>query len=450
MVFSRFATQLFVRVAILFVLLAALAAVLVATDFVAVALLIGVVAVAQAVLVIRFVNRTNAELARFLASVRYDDFSQSFSIGDLGESFAELKAAFEQVMERFRDSRSEGEAQRRYLEALVEHVPVAIIAVHDDGAVSLLNNAARRLLNAAGRTTLDALDSYGAAFQRDIAQAEPGERTLTRTELDGVQRQLIIRTTQITIGGDAVRLISLQDIQHELDATELSAWQDMVSVLSHEIGNSITPIASLARTADDMVVELRGKTDDREAAVELIDDIHDAIDTIVRRSEGLVRFVKSYRALTQLPPPQKREIALDAYFSRLETLLSSEWSDRGVTLHMRRPPPGLTIAADESLLDQAIINVVRNAADAASSSSEPQVWLDARLSERGRPVIEIADNGTGLDAELAEKIFRPFFTTKADGSGIGLSLARQVMLMHSGAITARPRDGGGALFQLRF
>ena len=448
--FSRFASQLFFRVAALFAMLTALAVVLVETDFVAVAVLIGGAAIAQAWQVVRFVNRTNAELTRFLAAIRYHDFSQSFSIGHLGESFADLKVAFEGVMERFRDARSARETQRRYLEALVEHVPVAIIAVHDDGRVALLNNAARRLLDTIGETSLDALDAYGTAFQRDITQSQPGERKLTRTELDGIERHLVISTTQIVLGGSTERLISLQDIQGELDATELTAWQDMVRVLSHEIGNSITPIASLARTADDMLVELKDKSDDGEAAVELINDIHDAVDTITRRSEGLMRFVKSYRQLTRLPSPQKRQISLGAYFHRLERLLTAEWGDRGVTLHMAIPAAGLTIAADESLLDQAIINVVRNAAEAAQTASEPRVWLEARLSERGRPVIEIADNGDGLDEELAEKIFLPFFTTKADGSGIGLSLARQVMLMHKGAISARPRVGGGALFQLSF
>ncbi len=451
--FSRFATQLFLRLAALFALLAALAIVLVETDFVAVAGILAAASLAQAWHVLRFVNRTNAELTRFLEAIRYDDFSQSFSIGHLGESFADLKAAFENVMDRFRDTRAARETQRRYLEALVEHVPVALMAVHDSGRVTLLNNAARRLLDSAAETTTDALDAYGAAFQRDIAQARPGERKLTRTELDGAPRQLVISATQITIGGDVERLISLQDIQRELDDTELSAWQDMVRVLSHEIGNSITPIASLARTADDMVVELRDKVEQRadpDAIAELIGDIHDAVDTITRRSEGLMSFVKSYRQLTRLPPPQRQQISLRDYFARLERLLAAEWSDRGVSLHMTTPAEGLTIAADEGLLDQAIINVVRNAADAARASDEPQVWVEARLSDRGRPLIEIADNGAGLDEELAEKIFLPFFTTKADGSGIGLSLARQVMLMHHGAISARPRAGGGALFQLTF
>ena len=450
MVFSRFAWQVFYRLGALFATLAALAVLLARTDFVAVPLLLGAAVFAQAWQVIRFVNRTNDELTRFLGAIRYDDLAQSFSIGHLGESFADLKSAFEQVMDRFRHARSARESQRRYLEVLVEHVPVAIIAVYEDGRVSLLNNAARRLLDQKGETTLDALDAYGPAFQRDVTQAQPGERKLTRTELDGVARQLILNTTQITLSGEAQRLISLQDIQGELEATELSAWQDMVRVLSHEIGNSITPIASLARTADDMVIELRRHTSDHDAALELVNDIHDAVDTIARRSEGLVRFVTNYRQLMRLPPSQRRQVSLRDYFSRLERLLTAECSDRGVTLHVGVPPEGLTIAADESLLDQAVLNIVRNAADAALVADDPSVWVEARLSDRGRPVIEISDNGAGLDQELADKIFLPFFTTKADGSGIGLALARQVMLMHKGAISPRQRAGGGALFQLTF
>ena len=449
MAFNRFATQLLAQTAVLFALLVALAAVLQSTEFVVVPCLLGAAVILQAGRVYRFVNRTNLELARFLDAVRYDDFSQSFSMGHLGESFGELKTAFDTVMDRFRATREARESQRQYLEALVEHIPIAIVAVQSDGRVEMLNNAARQLLDSPRRNSVRSLESFGAIFARDVDQARAGERRLTRTEIDGVERHLILNATEITSDGDTQRLISLQDIQRELDATELSA-QDMVRVLSHEIGNSITPIASLAKTADDMVIELRDGLGRESELGDLVSDIHDAVDTITRRSDGLMRFVVSYRQLTHLPPPQKHQIALSAYFRRLERLLAVEWKDRGVRLHLGVPAQGLTIAADESLLDQAIINIVTNAADAASTADEPQVWIDARLSERGRPVIEIGDNGGGVDPELAERIFLPFFTTKTEGSGIGLALARQVMLMHRGAITARPRPGGGALFQLSF
>jgi two-component system nitrogen regulation sensor histidine kinase NtrY len=447
MVFNRFASRVATRIGVLFALLAALAYLIAATELVAVTALVGGLALLQAALVVRFVHRTNRELSRFLAAIRYDDFQQSFSIGDLGPTFADLKAAFEDVMARFREARLDREAQRRYLEALVEHVPVAILAIHEDGAVELLNNAARRLLNATGTISIEALVSYGAAFQRDVSQSRSGDRTVTRTELDGVQRHLVLSTTQLTVTGQAIRLITLQDIQSELDWNELSAWQDMARVLSHEIMNSLTPIASLARTADEMVDELAKRA---VAGDELVGDIHSAIHTLARRSDGLMRFVRSYRQFTQMPPPSLRPLPLSEYFQRLEKLLLTEWAGRGIQLHVDRPADGLTLLADDSLLDQALINLLRNAADAAASHAEPQVWLDARLSDRGHPIIEIADNGPGLDHSLGEKIFLPFFTTKPEGSGIGLAVARQVMLVHKGAITASTRPGGGALFRLTF
>ena len=447
MVFNRFAKQVTVRIAALFATLLVLAYLVAETDLVAVSALVAALMLLQAALVVRFVHRTNRELTRFLGAIRYDDFQQSFSMGELGPTFADLKSAFEEVMVRFRAARLEREAERRYLEALVEHVPVAIVAISDDGKVELLNNAARRLLNASAATAVDQLVVYGAAFQRDLAQSKAGERTVTRIELDGVQRHLILSTTQINVTGAAIRLVTLQDIQSELDWNELSAWQDMARVLSHEIMNSLTPIASLARTADEMVDDLARRAG---AEDELVADIHAAIRTLARRSDGLMRFVRSYRQFTQMPPPSLRPLGLREYFQRLEKLLLTEWAGRGIELHVAPPANGLTVLADDTLLDQAVINLLRNAADAASAAPAPQVWLDARLSDRGRPVIEIGDNGPGVDEALGEKIFLPFFTTKPEGSGIGLALARQVMLVHKGAITASSRPGGGALFRLTF
>jgi two-component system nitrogen regulation sensor histidine kinase NtrY len=445
--FNRFALELTARIAALFATLFVLAYLTLEAELVAVTAVVAALVVLEGWMVVRFVSRTNRELSRLLDAIRYDDYQQSFALGQLGPTFADLKGAFDEVMTRFRAARLDREAQRRYLEALVEHVPVAIIAVHDDGTVELLNSAARRLLNASTSTTTTALDTYGAVFQRDVAQAKSGERTLTRMTSDGVQRQLVLSSTQLTVTGTPMRLVTLQDIQSELDWNELSAWQDMARILSHEIMNSLTPIASLARTADEMVDELAKRVDQGD---ELVVDIHSAIQTLARRSESLMRFVKSYRQFTQMPPPSLKPVALREYVMRLEKLFLTEWSGRGIELHVAPPASGLTVLADDGLLDQAVINLLRNAADAAAANARPHVWLDARLSDRGRPVIEIGDNGPGVDEKLGDKIFLPFFTTKPEGSGIGLALARQVMLVHKGAITASARPGGGALFRLTF
>jgi two-component system nitrogen regulation sensor histidine kinase NtrY len=403
-------------------------------------------ALLQGWLLLRVVQRSNRELCRFLGAIRYDDYQQSFAVGQLDSSFAELEGAFEEMMARFRQTRLDREAQRLYLEALVEHVPVAILSLREGGEIELVNSAARRLLNAPVSLRLEQLVEFGAVFQRDIAQSRGNHRAVTRIDVYGVERRLILSTTQMVVVGAPVRLITLEDIQSELNSSELAAWQDMAQVLSHEIMNSLTPIASLARTADEMVRDLVGGA----AGEAALADLEDAIRTLSRRSDGLMRFVSSYRQFTQMPPPTLRLVTLSEYFARLERLLVSEWQGRGVDIHMGSPADGLTIMADDSLLDQALINLVRNAVDAALASERPQVWLEARLSERGRTIIEVGDNGPGVDASLGEKIFLPFFTTKSTGSGIGLALARQIMLMHGGAITAASRPGGGALFRLTF
>jgi two-component system, NtrC family, nitrogen regulation sensor histidine kinase NtrY len=444
---ARFSAQLTVRLAVMFALMASLAYLLTATELIAVTALIAALVLIQGSLILHFVGRSNRELSRLLGAIRYDDFSQSFSVGKLGASFDELQTELEAVMMHFRETRMAKEAQRRYLEALVEHVPVAILAVHDDGTVDLLNGAARRLLDVTAPMSVAELLRYGASFQRDVIQSQSGHRSLTRTELDGVHRHLVLSTTQLRLASANLRLITLQDIQHELDSSELSAWQDMARVLTHEIMNSLTPIASLARTADVLVGELQNGGGDTE---ELHADLHSAVHTLARRSDSVMRFVHSYRELTQMPPPTLAPLPLADYFRRLERVFAIEWAGRGVQLQVRPPPAGLTLLADESLLDQALINLLRNAAEAALTHPQPQVWLEARLSDRGRPILEIDDNGAGVEAELGDKIFLPFFTTKATGSGIGLALARQIMLVHQGAISATARPGGGARFRLTF
>jgi two-component system, NtrC family, nitrogen regulation sensor histidine kinase NtrY len=449
MVFNRFALRIAVRIGALLATLMLLGYLIVSTELRAATAIVAATVVAQVWLVLRLVDRTNRELVRLLDAIKFDDYQQSFTIDELGPTFAELKTTFDEVLGRFRDARLEREVQRRYLEALVEHVPVPLVTVRDDGGVQLLNSAARRLLDAAAELTPAQLADYGPIFRRDLVERAAGGRIVSRIDVDGVQRQVIVSTTQLIVAGASLRLATLQDIQSELDWNELAAWQDMARILSHEILNSLTPISSLARTVDDLVDDLAKQHGPRD---ELLADIHDAIGTLARRSETLMRFVKNYRRFTQLPPPVLRPLELRDYVTRFERLFAVEWRERGIALHIGETTAGITVHADDALLDQAVINVLRNAADAAVEhrGQRGEVWLDARLSERGRPVLEIGDNGKGVDESLGDRIFLPFFTTKPEGSGIGLALARQVMLLHKGAITALPRPGGGALFRLSF
>lgn len=449
MVFRRFTLEVFIRTALLLLTMAGLAYLMVATNLFATTFLVAMTALLQMASLVRYVNRTNTELTRFLSSIRYGDFLQSFSIEHLGSSFADLNEAFDDIMKSFKEARSAKEQQARYLATLIDHVPVALVTLHGNGKIDLLNNAARRLFDKSSIKNMDVFEEFGAAFHRDMAQAKTGETKLTNFSFDGVDQHQIMSTTQITVGGDVRRLVALQDIQSQLDATELTAWQDLVRVLSHEIMNSITPIASLARTASELVEEMATEElgPDSHAA-----DVKDAINTVARRSEGLMTFVQSYKQLTQMAPPKMNKLSLKTYFTRLENLMTAEWKEEGngVTFNVVLASQNMALFGDEDLLDQALINLLRNASHAVAGVENPQIWLSARINDRSRTIIEVADNGTGIDPEKIEKIFIPFYTTKSDGSGVGLALARQIMLVHKGAITAGTREGGGAIFRLVF
>lgn len=448
MAFRRFAMALSMRLAAVLATMVLLAYVLVwEAPFGAIGILLVVAVILQTMALLRYVKRTNIELTRFLESTRQSDFTQSFSLGRLGADFEELGQAFATIVERFKSSRTAAEERYRYVRALVEHVPVALLSVHKDGKVELLNNAARRLLGVSHVKDTDHLASFGAAFQRDITQAAPGRKKLTKINVDGVDQHLIMSSTQITVSSGIQILLALQNIQSELDATELAAWQELVRVITHEIMNSITPVASLAKTVADLVDDLIGDTD--EAALqEEMRDVKDAVQVLAQRSEGLMHFVQSYRQLTQAPPPKMKRVRLKDIFSRLEKLMRAEWKDSGVELTVDVTPPGLEIAGDAELLDQALINLLRNGADAVEGKKDARIWLLARFSDRGRTIIEVADNGTGIDPHLVDRIFVPFFTTKKEGSGIGLSLVRQVAQIHGGAVSLSSREGGGSRFSL--
>jgi nitrogen fixation/metabolism regulation signal transduction histidine kinase len=399
--------------------------------------------------VLRFISRTNAEISRFLDAARYADFGQRFNFHHLGAGFEELGNTFTDILERFREARAGQEEELKHLKALLEHVPVPLISLHHDNSITLWNNAARRLFGIVHITKASDLLQFGAKFHKEITSITTGERKLTVLMNDGLEQRLTVAATQIVLSGKAERLISLQDIQSELDAAQLEAWQDLVRVLTHEIMNSITPVASLAKTAEDLVEDLRQKTADTPHLREELDDVKDAVKTVARRSDGLMQFVTGYRRLTRLPPPEKSCQPIHEIFNSVQLLGTHDWRE-DIKLETEISPSALELTADPKMIEQVLINMLQNAGHALDKTEKPNVWLRARLNSRGRTIIEVEDNGCGIDDETAQKIFVPFFTTKREGSGVGLALTRQVMIAHGGAVTYKKRIDGGSIFTLIF
>ena len=450
MIFKRFTLLLIVRLSLVGTAMAAVVWLVIqpglhSSTVIAAAILASLIAELW-----RFVSRTNRDVARFLDAARYADYSQRFDFSRDGTGFKELGEAFTDIVERMRSRRADQEMEVRRLRALIEHIPVPLLTLHSDDTVTLQNNAARRLFGAEHVTQLRDLRKFGFQFAESVATAVPGERQLVTFTVEGIEYHLTLATTEIIIAGNSERLISLQDIQSELDATQAQAWEELVRVLTHEIMNSITPVTSLAKTAVHLVEDVLLKEKAGEAFDEDLEDLRDAVTTVARRSGSLTQFVDSYRQISRLAPPEKKRVRLDGLFESARQLIVAEWPDSRVDLAIDITPAELDVYADRDLLEPVLLNLLRNAWQSTINIEHPTIELKGRLNRRSNVVIEVSDNGPGVPDSIAKKIFVPFFTTREKGSGVGLALARQVMIAHGGFIRLGRNKEGGATFSLTF
>jgi len=416
--------------------------------------------------IIRFISKTNAELVRFFEAVRHADFSQRFELKSVGSGFDELGSTFTDILKRIQNVRSNQEAELRHIKAIIEHVPVPLLSIDHNGKITLWNNSVRRLFGTNVVTHIDDMAKFNENFPKKLQSILAGERTLVHITIDDMEHKLIISATEITTATQQETLLSMQDIQSELARAQLQAWQDLVSVLTHEIMNSITPVASLAKTAVDLVQDVQEKTqtlpaiteETKEELSEELDDVLGAVKTVARRSDGLMQFVTSYRRLTRLPSPNKKTTSVATMFDHVTTLAKQNWQKDNIELTANIVPQALDIYVDPDMIEQILLNLLLNAEHALITSEgeiekktcTAKIALNAFLNVRGHVVIEVADNGKGIENKNMTQIFVPFFTTKKEGSGVGLALTRQVMLAHNGKVAVRNNSQGGATFSLTF
>ena len=422
--------------------------------YVSMTLLFAVI-IMQVMQLIRYVERTNEKLTRFLNSIRYSDFSRAFPDHGLGSSFEALNNAFARVIEEFKKERAEKQEHFRYLQTVVQHVGIGLISFNHRGDVELINTAAKRLFQIPTLRNIRALGDISEPLLKAVTGLKGGNRTLVRIMVDSDTLQLAIYATEFRMHNDLYKLVSFQNIHTELEEKEMEAWQNLTQVLAHEIMNSITPIASLSDTVH-MLLEHKSveKNDYYSIDKEAIQDVKEALSTIKNRSHGLMRFVNSYRDFTQIPEPNYEHFSVKELLLRLRNLNKGEAEAQNVDIAVTVDPESLEVTADPHLIEQTLINLMKNAFRVLENVEDALISLKGFIDSDGKVVIQVQDNGPGIPKENIQKIFIPFYSTSQPtargGSGIGLSLSRQIMRMHKGSLTVKSDKKKGTVFSLRF
>ncbi len=451
MVYKHFRLNCIIRVLFLAVTLCIFFYLLFQTTLYSATFIAVIIIFYQLYALIYYVEKTNRDLVRFLQSIKYGDFSQSYKESGLGSSFDALKNAFTEVSNAFRKTRGEKEEHYRYLQTVVQHVGIGLIVFKPNGDVELINTAAKRLLKVMRLKNIKSLESLSKLLVNKLFQMKPREKALVKVEDNNEMLYLSLYATEFKLRGENFTLVSLQNIHSELEEKELEAWQKLIRVLTHEIMNSITPIASLTSTINTMVGEYYEKEKtSKKPNSEALSDIQQALQTIQKRSHGLLHFVDAYRNLTLIPTPKFQIFLLKELFARGEQLMQSNIKETGASFEVCIEPETLELSADPELIEQVLINLLLNAFQAVEGKQNAKIELAALLNERGRIIIQVTDNGPGIQEENLEKIFIPFFSTKEGGSGIGLSLSRQIMRLFKGGIGVRSEPDVKTVFTLRF
>ncbi|MCF7793323.1 MAG: ATP-binding protein [Candidatus Cloacimonetes bacterium] len=414
-------------------------------------ILLGALVIFQVIDLIRYIQKTNQYLTNFLESIRYSDFSRSFRIEGLGTAYDGLKAAFNDVIQDFQKIRSEKEEHYHYLQNVIQHIGISLIAYQKNGTVEMINNSAKKLFQISKLRNIEELEVYSKELVEKLKKLKSGERILVQVVDNDMMMQLAVYATEFKIRTRNIILVSIQNIQSELEEQEMEAWQKLIRVLTHEIMNSITPIASLSSTINDLLKDI-DTTDNEPQEIddETVIDIQNSLQTIHKRSTGLIHFVESYRNLTKIPKPKFNIVSVSQIFQNVYKLLEKDLEMNGVKCIQDISPSSLELTADEELIEQVLINLVKNSMYSLADTENARIEMKAFLDRRGRVAVQVVDNGSGILKDVIDKIFVPFFTTKKEGSGIGLSLSRQIMRMHGGTLTAQSEPNVETNFTLRF
>ncbi|MGC4035803.1 MAG: ATP-binding protein [Chitinophagaceae bacterium] len=445
--FKSYQWRIITHVLLLFAMLSAASFLLIKGWF-AYLLLLSPIIIYQVVEFYRFQRKAHDELNQFVESAHYRDFSRYFDVKHAPIEIQPLRQGFNDINTTFKAISKEKETQYQYLQKILELVDTGILSYEEEtGEIVWMNESLKRMLQLPYLKTIHSLARRDEELYNEIKAVKPGEGRIATAHPERTSFKILLSATAFQTDGKIYKLIAFQNVNEALDETESKAWQKLLSVLTHEIMNSVAPISSLADTLKHRLQLSVSVLNNESGAV---DDLELGIDTIKRRSEGLLKFAETYRSLNKITTLNLTRVYVRDIFENLLQLMLPTLEQKNIEVDTILKDPDLMIECDTSLLEQVMINLLVNAIDAVKEKQEPQITLSAYVAANRKTIIKISDNGNGMPPEVVDKIFIPFFSTKKTGSGIGLSLCKQIMMLHKGNIQVQSEEGIGTAFLLQF
>ena len=388
---------------------------------------------------LNYLNKTNRDLSKFIEAIQYVDNVPSNCNSDL--SHGRLQLTYNRIIHQLKKVKLAKESEHQYFKFVLEHIGIGIISFDKNGKIEIYNKSAKTIFGLENLDNVLNLNKLKENLGEELLNLKAGKTKLFKFNGNIEYYKILAKSTEIKLEDKSLTLISLQNIKTQLEESELEAWQKLIRVLTHEIMNSVTPIKSLTYS---MQKSLSAET---ENPLDL-DNILKGLNAIENRSKGLLDFVESYKNLTQIPKPNYERVYLNKMFQDIKNLLEKDFEISNVQLKIIAEPNDLSVIADGKLISQVLINLIRNSIYALEGNSQKRIELIANLIDNEKVCIKVVDSGKGISSEIIDKIFIPFFTTREHGSGIGLSFARQVMVLHNGSIDVHSAEGNETIFTL--
>jgi len=447
MIFKRYEWRLLLRVLILFITLTATAIIAVQGTYLYMVIACPLL-VYELIDMIRFQKKAQDEVSQFVESIHYRDFSRHFDVRKAPTELKPLRKGFNEINSTFKLISRERETQYHYLQKILEIVDTGILSYElETGETGWINEAFKRIIGIPYVKTISSLEKREEALYKEITDLKPGESKVISITRNQQLIKVLITASLLRSDDKVYKLIAFQNVSEALDETESKAWQKLLSVMTHEIMNSVAPISSLADTLKN---RLQSPEIVNSAMDGQLEDLELGIDTIKRRSEGLLKFTESYRNLNKITKLDLKKILVRDLFENLSSLMHPSMEKKHIELEIVLRDPALAVEADINLIEQVMINLLVNAVEAVKDKEHPRITLSAEVQQNNRTVVKVSDNGSGIPTDLLDKIFIPFFSTRKTGSGIGLSLCKQIMLLHKGNIQVQSAEGLGSAFLLVF